>query len=155
MPDNNLITQFCGDNFDWNKGTPSGTATTHSTHGISIQEIKGPCILQTLTEIDKRKKRSISCAVQQLEPCFVNSKVGPNTLTHITSYSNNNINFKVEFSYFVWLLSRIEINEDCQSILGWNGWLSKISHCDKHSSIVDYMEPLSQHIMQIQQCKKF
>ena len=48
----------------------------------------------------------------------------------------------------MWLLSRIKINEDCQIIPGWDGWLSKISHCDEHSSIVDYMEPLSQPITQ-------
>ena len=48
----------------------------------------------------------------------------------------------------MWLLSRIGINENCQSIPGWNGWLSKMSDCNKHSSIVDYMEPLSQHIPQ-------
>lgn len=148
MPDNNLITQFCWDNFDLNEETPSGAGTTHSTHGIIIQEIKEqPYIPQTLPEIDKKKKRSISCANQQLEPCFINSKVEPNILTHTTSL-NKNIDFKVEFSDFMWMLSRMEINEDCQSIPGWNGWLSKISDCDEQPSIVDYMEPLSQPITQ-------
>ena len=123
MPDNNLITQFCWDNFDWNEETLSGAVTTHSTHGINIQKIKeGPYFPQTLPEIDKTKKRSIFCAVQQLEPCFVNSKVEPNTLIYIT-YLNKSIDFKVEFSDFMWILSRIEINEDCQSIPGWKGWL--------------------------------
>ena len=60
------------------------------------------------------KNRSISCAVQQLEPCFVNSKVEPNTLTHIIS-SNNSINLRVKFSDCMWILFRIGINEDCQS----------------------------------------
>ena len=123
MPDNNLITQSCWDDFDWNEGTPSGAATTHSTPGIIIQEIiEGPYMLQTLSEIDKRNKRSISCAMQQLEPCFVNSKVESTTLTYFTS-PNNNIIFKVKFSDFLWLLSQIEINEGCQSISGWIGWL--------------------------------
>ena len=146
MPDNNFITQFCWDNFDWNEETPSGAATTHSKHGIIIQEIKEEhYIPQTIPDIDKTKKRSISCAVQQLKPCFVNSKVEPNTSTHIIS-SNDSINFRIEFSDCMWMISRIEINEDCQSIPGWDGWLSKFSHCYEHPSIVDNMEPLSQSI---------
>ena len=57
MPGNNLITQFCWDNFDWNEETQSGAATTHSTHCIIIQEIQeGPYIPQTSPEIDKTKK---------------------------------------------------------------------------------------------------
>ncbi|GFS21870.1 hypothetical protein ElyMa_003349200 [Elysia marginata] len=148
MPDNNLITQFCWDNFDLNEETPSGSGTTHSTHGIVIQEIKEqPYIPQTLPEVDKKKKRSISCANQQLEPCFINPKVEPNILTHTTSL-NKSIDFKVEFSDFMWMLARMEINEDNQSIPGWNGWLSNVSHCDEQPSIVDYMEPLSQPITQ-------
>ena len=102
MTDNSLITPFCWDNFDWNEETPPGAATTHTTHGINIQEIKeGSYIPQTLPEIDKRKKRSISFAVQQLQSCFVNSKVEPNTLILITS-SNNNVNIKVRiFRFYV------------------------------------------------------
>jgi len=35
----NKYIHSCFDNFDMNEGTPSGTGTTHSTHGIVVQEI--------------------------------------------------------------------------------------------------------------------
>ena len=35
---NPKMTQFCWDNFDLCEETPSGSGTTHSTHGIIIQE---------------------------------------------------------------------------------------------------------------------
>lgn len=37
----NIVLQFCWDNFDLNEETPSGKETTHSTHGIVIQEVQG------------------------------------------------------------------------------------------------------------------
>ncbi|KAK3776113.1 hypothetical protein RRG08_046780 [Elysia crispata] len=40
VKDENIVTQFCWDNFDMNEETPSGAGTTHSTHGIVIQEVK-------------------------------------------------------------------------------------------------------------------
>ena len=39
--DKNVITHFCWDNFDLIEETLSGAGTTHSTHGIVIQEVKG------------------------------------------------------------------------------------------------------------------
>ena len=35
---NNLVVHFCFDNFDLTEETPSGRGTTHSTHGIILQE---------------------------------------------------------------------------------------------------------------------
>ena len=35
----NSVIHFCWDNFDLNEETPSGSGTTHSTHGIVIQEV--------------------------------------------------------------------------------------------------------------------
>ena len=34
--DNNVVLHMCYDNFDLDEETPSGTGTTHSTHGIVI-----------------------------------------------------------------------------------------------------------------------
>ena len=122
MSDNNLITQFCWDNFDWNEETPSGAVTAHSMHGINIQEIKeGPYIPQTVPEMDKTttktKKEIYFFCSEQFEPCFVKSRVEPYTWTYVIITSSiNRIHLKVEFSDFIWMLSRIEINRDCQSI---------------------------------------
>ena len=40
VKDENIVTQFCWDNFDMNEETPSGAGTTNSTHGIVIQEVR-------------------------------------------------------------------------------------------------------------------
>ena len=37
--ENNVVLHLCWDNFDLNEETPSGSGTTHSTHGIAIQEV--------------------------------------------------------------------------------------------------------------------
>ena len=37
----NFLIHFCWDNFDLLENTPSGAGTTHSTHGIVIQELTG------------------------------------------------------------------------------------------------------------------
>lgn len=34
----NIVSHLCWDNFEINGETPSGSGTTHSTHGIIIQE---------------------------------------------------------------------------------------------------------------------
>ena len=45
--ENNFVIHFCWDNFDINEETPSGMRTTHSTHGIVIQEV---------TEVDQTRE---------------------------------------------------------------------------------------------------
>ena len=36
----NIVAQLCWDNFDVTEQTRSGLGTTHSTHGIMIQEVE-------------------------------------------------------------------------------------------------------------------
>ena len=66
MRKNNRIIHFCWDNFDLNEETASGAGTTHSTHGIVIQEIKSQPYVppqQTVT-VERTKNRSIKYAPQ-------------------------------------------------------------------------------------------
>ena len=42
--DNNAVLHLCYDNFDLDEETPSGSGTTHSTHGIVIQKLLDPGI---------------------------------------------------------------------------------------------------------------
>ena len=44
---------MCYDNIDLDKETPSGSGTTHSTHGIVIQDIRDPEITTAVAEADK------------------------------------------------------------------------------------------------------
>ena len=39
VPDQNLFTHLCWDNFDLTEETPSGAGMTHIAHGIVIQEM--------------------------------------------------------------------------------------------------------------------
>ena len=79
--DNNLVTHFCWDNFDL-----TGADTTHTTHGIVIQEVSGTPesevtdereTLRCQTETDKatsviqKKRRSIAYQPKDLPPCFL------------------------------------------------------------------------------------
>ena len=69
----NEVLHFCWDNFDLNKETASGAGTTHSTHGLVIQETvngqpsdKSEHILATA----RAKKRSVTGDFLVMEPCY-------------------------------------------------------------------------------------
>lgn len=81
-----LITHFCWDNFDILEETPTGLGTTHSTHGIIIQESDSnadtmdeltPIQTCNAVEITKSKRRSAKYQLTDLEPCFIKQKVEP------------------------------------------------------------------------------
>ena len=148
MRKNNRIIHFCWDNFDLNEETASGAGTTHSTHGIVIQEIKSQPYVppqQTVT-VERTKNRSIKYAPQELEPCFINPKTTTPRIVTDKLSSGRNISTSVDLSNFLWVLARYALNEDGQSVPGWNGWLSQRSQRDDTPSIVDYMKPLNQPI---------
>ena len=52
----NIVTQLCWDNFDLNEETPSGSGSTHSTHGIVLQEVCSISIDTATTHIKIRQK---------------------------------------------------------------------------------------------------
>ena len=61
--DTNAVLHLCYDNFDLDEETPSDSGTTHSTHGIVIQEIRNPDTPLVLTEMDtatKSRERSVT-----------------------------------------------------------------------------------------------
>ena len=82
----NKFSHFCWDNFDINEETPSGAGTTHSTHGIIIQEIienhfpEMP--LETVAPHAKDRKLTYTPTI--LPPCFAKKRVEP-TVTASTS----------------------------------------------------------------------
>ena len=144
MRNNNYIIHFCWDNFDLIEDTPTGAGTTHSTHGIVIQELKDAQYSPEETpEIERSRRRSIKFTPKQLEPCFVNPKtVVPNLITH-TLASEQDIPLTVHISNFKWFLTRCEVNEDGESVPSWNGWLTTIFESPDTLSVVDYMAPLN------------
>ena len=79
--DDNAVIHLCFDNFDLNKETPSGSGTTHSTHGIVIKEVLNPDrqhILPQTHPTPRSKERSVKPVEVEIRPCFANLKVEPN-----------------------------------------------------------------------------
>ena len=76
-PGKNVVTHLCWDNFDLKEETPSGAGTTHTAHGIIIQEVAA---VDQGIETDglnvndgvprTNKQRSIQCTTKNYEPCF-------------------------------------------------------------------------------------
>jgi len=55
----NVVSNLCWDNFDMDEETVSGANTTHSTHGILIQELEPDSAVEiTETYVPRRKKRT-------------------------------------------------------------------------------------------------
>ena len=70
-PKNNVVTHLCCVNFDLKEETPSGAGTTHTAHGIIIQEVSG-VYSQTTTavtsDVERSKCGSIQHVAEQYEP---------------------------------------------------------------------------------------
>ena len=103
---NNSLIHFCWDNFDLNEETPSGTGTTHSTHGIVIQDVANDAgsITTEMTPVARDIKRTIKPDTTDLKPCFIKPKIGPNFDIESTKPE---IDFsETECKDFIWFLSR-------------------------------------------------
>ncbi|MES9950704.1 MAG: hypothetical protein ABW118_17235 [Candidatus Thiodiazotropha sp.] len=142
---NNSVIHFCWDNFDLNEETPSGSGTTHSTHGIVIQEVaSGAEVITTeMTPVTRDRKRTIQPDVTELRPCFLKPKVGPNfDIEHVkpdTDFS------EVEQDNFIWFLSRkAGACFENQTVPSWAGWVSQTAqNVDEVCSRVEYMPPIN------------
>ena len=76
--DNNTVLHLCYDNFDLEEEIPSGSGTTHSTHGIVIQEVLDPDRTSILTETDtapKSKDMSVKPIEVEIPHCSAKPKV--------------------------------------------------------------------------------
>ena len=123
-----VITNFCWDNFDILEETPSGLGTTHSTHGIIIQETlensDNDNMIQDQTcnniVMPVSKRRSANYQPTNLEPCFVHSKVEPTLVVNKTHFEyGGERNFKK--SFFLWMFCRLKFNLKCPTFPGWKG----------------------------------
>ena len=78
--DNNAVIHLCYDNFDLDEETPSGSGTTHSTHGIVIKEQRDPERTTVVVEADtfpRSKDKSVTPIEVQIRPCYAKAKVDP------------------------------------------------------------------------------
>ena len=143
---NNIVTHFCWDNFDLSEETPDGYGTTHSTHGIAIQEHSGNKDEQVeeLVYLQKSKRRSIQFMKEDLSPCTMSKRSEPNIqpFSHVQSESSSN---RLDSKDVLWLLNReMTASEDRKAIPGWSGWLSLSTNKNppEFPSKVSYMRPI-------------
>ena len=127
---NNIVTHFCWDNFDLSEETPDGFGTTHSTHGIAIQENSGNKNEQVeeLVYLQKSKRRSIQFIREDLPPCTMSKKSEPNILP-LTPIQPESSSKRLDIQDVLWLLTReMTASEDGKHTPGWSGWLSLSTH---------------------------
>ena len=78
----NKVSHLCWDNFDVNEETPSGAGTTHSTHGILIQDLQDVYVPEqnisvNIPRTNDRSTKSIDHNITTLQPCFTKRRVEP------------------------------------------------------------------------------
>ena len=155
-----IITNFCWDDFDILEETPSGLWTTHSTHGIIIQEtlenshndnmIQDQTFNNIVMPVSKRC--SANYQPTNIEPCFIFtnlSKVEPILVVNKThfEYGGERI-FKKAF--FLWLFCRLKFNLNCPTFPGWKGWLSAMAeYKEEKQTLVNYMPPINASVNEL------
>ena len=152
-----VITNFCWDNFDILEETPSGLGTTHSTHGIIIQETlensDNDNMIQDQTcnniVMPVSKRRSANYQPTNLEPCFIHSKVEPTLVVNKTHFEyGGERNFKKAF--LLWMFCRLKFNLNCPTFPGWKGWLSVTSeYKEEKQTLVNYMPPINASVNEL------
>ena len=144
----NEVIHFCWDNFDLNEETLSGAGTTHSTHGVVLQERMpaGTSSVEATPTLPRSKKRSATCEDLILEPCFIKSKVEPNIALQvkdpldIAEHSK-----KIRVSDSLWILCRLLCAKNGeQRVPGWGGWVCLTGGQDAElETTVEYMPPVN------------
>ena len=142
--ENNSVIHFCWDTLDLNEETPPGTGTTHSTHGIVIQELTGVDQRRSVGPSQtKERLKVILPDATELQPCFSKLKTDPNL---IVSQSKPVCNFtSSEFLNFIWLFCRnVGSVMETQIVPPLTGWLSKTStQSNAMCSTVEYMAQIN------------
>ena len=137
----NKFSHLCWDNFDINEETPSGAGTTHSTHGIIIQEIIENHFpeMPLETVAPRAKDRKLTYTPTILPPCFAKKRVEP-TVTASTSI-NKVIVPQITESFWVLCIGLWNANF---TVPDWAGWISRLAEKDDagKKSVIGYMEPI-------------
>ena len=149
-PDQNVVTHMCWDNFDLREETPSGAGTTHTTHGIVIQEVTesggdaaDPPSSDSQSSSLRTGQRSVSYKPPEIEPCFAKSKAEP-CLTPSVSETSSKESANARQSDILWVCSRALHKDGPQTVPPWAGWVS-VTSGDQHNiplTTVEYMPPV-------------
>ena len=118
--EHNELVHFRWDNFDLNQETPSGAGTTHTVHGIVIQEVEnGADVTDTeLPNVHKLHERTAHPIINDLQLCFAKAKAEPNlNVTKATPEACDSDHAKL--SDFLWILARKELLLFHPGLAGW------------------------------------
>ena len=147
--EHNEIIHFCWDNFDLNEETPSGSGTTHTAHGIAIQEVENGAEVTDpdLPNVSESHRRTADLIIDELEPCFAKAKAEPNF--NVTKAVPETCDFSDSMlSDFLWIFARKQLPQVNQSVPSWAGWPSAtsdnqlFSEFEPRNSTVAYMAPV-------------
>jgi len=149
-PVNNLVTYMCFDNFDLLEETASGTGTTHSTHGIVVQELEpGSQPPEANVEIEKTGKRKFSYSCPALTDVHIPGKVEPFTASvSLTRYDSIHA-VALQHGALAWSVCHGLYNT-ASSVPDWTGWLS-VAASDRHEQLsnIGYLRPIMHPITQV------
>jgi hypothetical protein len=170
-PNGNKVCHVCWDNFDINEETPSGAGTTHSTHGIVIQEvIDNHQAAVTVDSVPRTKETSLKYTPTTLQPCFSKKRVEPSgilsppttqedVVSVILNESTGTSVYPSSTSLLaesLWIICKGLFNKQ-YTVPDWIGWVSKTADVDPNhlQSTIGYMAPILNPITDyatVQQC---
>jgi len=119
----NIVSHLCWDNFDINEETPTGAGTTHTTHGIIIQEVASTELSLSLSSSQQRtRERSFNYKSLPRKPCYSARRVEP-VLSSVEEQSSVHV-VAQSHRQLLWTLCRGLFNTAC-TVPDWNGSISK------------------------------
>ena len=140
---------MCWDNFELTEETPSGAGTTHTAHGIVIQEMftsadNDACSDQQSLPTDK--KRSVTVVPHEIKPYNSKKRADPNLTVSNTIVEETGSEKLAKFSDILWILARFCSSSNKQTVPGWAGWITLTSSNNddtQRQSTVDYLAPVN------------
>jgi len=145
--DGNKFCHCCFDNFDLLEETASGAGTTHTTHGIVIQELKADFSSSSASETSMpRTKEKVKPIIDELPVFFCPKRVEPPmsfpamTGTQMLDCSSVSVYTAAEQ---VWTVCRSQYNQNF-TVPEWAGWISTTSSvlAPVQQSVVGYLPPV-------------
>ena len=143
----NKFAHCCFDNFDLLEETASGAGTTHTTHGIIIQELNSNVSVTDLAqESVPKSKQKVKVIVDAIPPFFCPKRVEPNLLNELPTYDDivkSTEPFTLPASEQAWTVCRSHFNSEC-TVPEWSGWISATSGMPKpeNQSVVGFLPPI-------------
>jgi len=153
----NAVCHTCWDNFDINEETLSGAGTTHTTHGIVIQELSGANVpaVRVAVEDVQAKRRSFHYIPPPLPCASITAKAEPAVSGLKAMSANASMSSFMSSKGLLWILAHGLFSEG--SVPDWSGWLSQTADEDADGKLsqIGYLKPILNPITQlstVQQC---